>query len=267
MSQTSVPSHREQDLGQDVESVLDRAGRLDIPLADGADDDRRLHDVLVVGGEKCPPAHGSDPVAGAPHPLDGRGDRRRRLDEDDLVERADIDPQLERVRGHDGLEGPRLEPRLDIEAKLFGKGAMVGIGKRGRLAGVDPEGQALGGPAAPDKKERGAVPLDDPAEFPDKRRPELLFGAVPGARVGTDDLQLIGFIFPGLDDRHRPGDIARFGPRLRGARLPISRPGPRRRLESEPAHKLRDSLHRLDRRRHGDPLEFARAAGPAGRPP
>ena len=47
-------------------------------------------------------------VAGAPDALDRRRDGRRRLDEDDPVEIADVDPEFQGAGGDDGLELPVL---------------------------------------------------------------------------------------------------------------------------------------------------------------
>ena len=118
-------------------------------------------------------------------------------DEDDLVELADVDPELERARGDDGPELPVLQPLLDGQADLPGERAVVGVGEDLRLALVDQAGHLLRGPAAVGKKERGAVLPDDlPEGLGEDRPPGGVDELLPGVR-GEGDPDLAALLRPG----------------------------------------------------------------------
>src|SRR5207247_797083 len=72
------------------------------------------------------------------------GDRRRRLDLDDEIHRAHVDPELQAGRGDEGRHAAGLEVLLDGQPLLAGDRAVVGPDQV--LAGqlVEPLRQALG---------------------------------------------------------------------------------------------------------------------------
>ena len=93
--------HRDDLLGEHVERVAGHDGRLDRPVVHALDDDRRLEEVAAELREEDALRGLADLVAGSPDPLQARCDARRRLDEDDEVDRAHVDAQLERGRRHE----------------------------------------------------------------------------------------------------------------------------------------------------------------------
>ncbi len=121
----------------------------------------------------------------------------RRLDEDDLVEIADVDPEFEGAGGDDGLELPVLQPLLHGQADLPGERAVVGVGELLRLALVDQAGHLLRGPAAVGEKQGGAVLPDDlPEGFGEDRPPGGVDELLPGVR-GKGDPDLVALLRPG----------------------------------------------------------------------
>src|SRR2546427_3225889 len=64
-------------------------------------------------------------VTGSPDPLNQGGNLARRIVLDDLVNRADVDSELESRCGHEPFDLPSLEARLDPFALLPRKGAVV----------------------------------------------------------------------------------------------------------------------------------------------
>ena len=102
---------------QDLEIVRIDAGVLRRPLEEII---RMLDDVLV---ERCARRHqhrrrGRLPPPGAPGPLPGGGDRPRISRHHDRIERADVDPELERVGRHHGPYLAIAQLALDLAALL-----------------------------------------------------------------------------------------------------------------------------------------------------
>ena len=96
-------------------------------------------------------------VAGAPDPLQTARDGLRALDLDHEVDRAHVDPELER-RGRDETGNlPRLQQLLDDEPLLACERAVVRAGDLllGEL--VQPEREPLGEPAVVDEHDRRTV--------------------------------------------------------------------------------------------------------------
>ena len=87
--------HRHHLLGEHVERVAGHHRRLDRPLAHAAGDHRALEQVGAELGEDAPAADVTDRVTGAADSLQSPGHRLRRLDLDDQVDRAHVDPELE----------------------------------------------------------------------------------------------------------------------------------------------------------------------------
>ena len=207
-----------------------------------AGDDGGVEKIVAVGGVEEAAARAADAVAGAPDALDRRRDGGGRLDEDDPVELADVDPEFERAGGDDGLELPVLQPLLHGQADLPGERAVVRVGELLGLSFVDQAGHLLRGPAAVGKKERGAVLPDDlPEGLGEDRPPGGIDELLPGVR-GEGDPDLAALLLPGLDD----GD---------GTFFVVGGPGiaPPDVAADESGHP-RERLHR---RREGDPLKFA----------
>ena len=113
-------------LGQDVERPLGDDQAVELAAADGVHQGRAL-DQLVAGEREEPPlGEAAQVVAGAADPLQQGGDRARRAELADEVDRADVDPQLQRRRGHQGRELAGLEAALALQPLLLGQAAVVG---------------------------------------------------------------------------------------------------------------------------------------------
>ncbi len=88
--------HRDDLLGQHVQRVPRDRRRLDQALAHALGHDRALEQVAAVLREDHAAAHLVDAVPGPAHALEPARDRGRRFDLDDEVDRAHVDPELER---------------------------------------------------------------------------------------------------------------------------------------------------------------------------
>ncbi len=196
-------------LGEHVERVLRDRRLLDLGFAHAPGDDRALEQVAAVFREDPAFRDFAEPVPGAADPLQAAGHRLRRLDLDDQVDGAHVDPQLQRGGGDQARQFPRLEELLDQGSLLVGERAVVGAGDLlvgHRLAGVLVAGivvagvlgsgelalrnvvmqlvqalrQALGGAAVVDEDDRRVVGLDQAQQLRVDRRPDR---AHVGARL------------------------------------------------------------------------------------
>ena len=253
--------HRDDLLGQHVERVAGHDRRLDRPVVHPLDDDRRLEQVAAELREEDALRRLADLVAGAPDPLQARCDARRRLDEDDEVDRAHVDAQLERGRRHEPGDPAGLEVLLDPEPLLPRDRAVVG--EHELLAGelVEPLRHPLGEPAAVREDDRAPVrpdQLEDPRVDgrPDARPHVAERDGTAGLLVGREDLAEPGHVLDGHDDL----ELERLpAARVDDLDLPAG-PGPAEesgdRLERALGGRQADALER--RRRHR--LAGARAA-------
>ena len=109
--------------------------------------------MLVLGDEDAG-RNAADMVARATDALDARGDGRRRLDLDDLVDGAHVDAELERRRGDDGRQLAGLETLLDGAPAVLRDRAVVS--ERDLLARglVERRGEPLGEATAVDEDHR-----------------------------------------------------------------------------------------------------------------
>ena len=115
-----VGDHRDDLLGEDVERVARDHRLLDLAVAHPFRDDRALEQ---VGAElrEDPPLRGlAELVAGPSHSLKTSRDGFGRLDLDHEVDRAHVDPELERGGGDEARELARLEHLLDDDSFLVG---------------------------------------------------------------------------------------------------------------------------------------------------
>ena len=85
-------------LGEDVERVRGDAEAVELARADRPHGRRRLHEVVPREREDDPRRHGAEGVPRATDALNEGGERARRADVTDEVDRADVDPELERRR-------------------------------------------------------------------------------------------------------------------------------------------------------------------------
>ncbi len=79
---------------------------------DGRSQDSGLKEILWVGWKETSPAGLIDTMAGTADALNGGRDGERGLDQYHFVERADVDPEFERVGCNDRSQMPRFEPSL-----------------------------------------------------------------------------------------------------------------------------------------------------------
>ncbi len=119
---------RDDLLGEHVERVAGHDGRLDQPFAHAPGDDGALEQVAPELREDAPAAHLLDPVTGAADPLQPARDRLRRLDLQDEVDGAHVDPQLQRARRDEARQLAGLQQLLDLRALLARERAVVGAG-------------------------------------------------------------------------------------------------------------------------------------------
>ena len=113
-------------LGEHVERVARDARLLDQPLLHAPDDDGRLEQIGPELREDAALGRLVQAMAGAADPLEPAGDRLRRLDLDDQVDRAHVDAELERGRGDEARDVAALQQLLDLDALLARERPVVG---------------------------------------------------------------------------------------------------------------------------------------------
>ena len=219
-------------LRQDVERVAGDARLLDGAFAHALGDDGRLEQVGAELGEDAALRRFVEAVAGAADPLQAARDRLRRLDLDDEVDGAHVDPELEGRRGDEGGDLATLEELLDLDALFTRQRAVVGAGDLALRELVQPQGKPLGQPAVVDEDDRRAVALDELQELGVDRRPDRV--ALPRlAHVldRDDDAQVELLRPPGVDEL----DLARR--RRRSGRSRRAAAGSPRGRCAEPARR------------------------------
>src|SRR5205807_9524562 len=103
---------------EDVEWVAWDHGLLDRALEHPLGDDRRLEQIGPELREDASLRDGAELVPGAADALQAPRDRLRRLDLQHEVDGAHVDAELERRRGDEARDLPRLEQLLDLGALL-----------------------------------------------------------------------------------------------------------------------------------------------------
>ncbi len=117
--------HRDGLLGEDVERIGRYVEAFDQPLLHARRGDGRAEQVLPRGRERHALGDLADLVAGPADALQPAGDRRRRGDLDDEVDRAHVDAQLEARGRDDTAQPPGLELVLDQGALLLADRSVV----------------------------------------------------------------------------------------------------------------------------------------------
>ena len=199
---------------------------------DRADHRGGLEQLLALGHDDPPFERAAQQVAGAADPLERRGDVARRLELHDQVDRADVDPELERRRGDERAQLAVLQAVLGLEPRAARQRAVV----RRHAAVGDPvvqvTRQPLGGAAALREDERRAVRLDQLGDLLERGFPDRVARRRQEVVHRRDHLISRSRVKPGVDG-HRVG---------------------RRGAGQEGARRL-DGAHR---RRAADPLRTAR---------
>ena len=163
---------RDDLLREDVERVARHHRRLDRALAHAAGHDRALEQVGAELGEDAAAADVADRVAGAADPLQPACHRLGRLDLDHEVDRAHVDPELERRGRHQARQLAGLQHLLDHLALLARQRAVMGA--RDLVLGqlVQPQREPLGAAAVVDEQDRRAVGVDQIDQLGVDRRPD-----------------------------------------------------------------------------------------------
>ena len=167
-----IGADRDDLLREHVERVARDLCLLDQALAHRLRDDGGLEQVGAELREDASLRDGSQVVAGPADALQPAGDRLGALDLDHEIDGSHVDPQLERRRGDEARDQPRLQELLDLDALLARERAVVG--SRDRLLGelVQPQGEPLGEPPVVDEHDRGAVLSHESEQRGVDRRPD-----------------------------------------------------------------------------------------------
>ena len=160
-------------LRQHVERILQGAQRLDVAFPHRLGEHRGFDEVPRMGGEQGAAAGFADAMPGAPNALHRGGDGRRRLDEHDFVQVADVDAHLQGTGGDDGLEFALLQARFDFAADLARERTVVGVGDRRRFLRVQLQGDLLRHAPAVGEEQRRPVAVDDFVKRLGERFPDL----------------------------------------------------------------------------------------------
>ncbi len=158
-------------------------------------------------------------MARSADPLDPAGDRSRRLDLDDEVDRAHIDPELERGGRDEGPELSPLEAILDLEPLFARDRAVMRSDEVLPSELVQLRAETFGQPPGVDEDQRRPVPADQVEQPGVDRGPDARSLRPRGRRVarrlverapelahvlhGDDDLDLQPLRASGVDDRDR----------------------------------------------------------------
>jgi hypothetical protein len=240
-------------LGEDVERGARDDGFLDLAGEDPLHDHRRLEQIGPELREDPALRRLVEAVARAPDPLQAARDRLRRLDLDDEVDRAHVDPELERRRRHERGDLALLQELLDLDPLLARERAVVRsrdltVGKL-----VQAQGQPLREASVVDEHDRGAVLLDEAQNLGVDRRPDgapLLRLAHVLERDDHLDVELLRAA--GVDEldraasRHEAADLVERA--LRGREADALNPLARQAFEPLDAqHEVRAPLRPGDR--------------------
>ena len=172
-----VSRDRDDLLREHVERIARDDRLLDRPLEHPLRDDSRFEQVGAELREDAALRDGAELVPGAADALQPARDGLRRLDLQDEVDGAHIDPELERRRGDEAWDLPRLEQLLDLGALRAGKRAVVRAGDLFLRQLVEPKGEALGEAAVVDEQDRGAVLAHQTQQLRIDRGPDRLLRA------------------------------------------------------------------------------------------
>ena len=108
-----MKSNGKNDLRKNIQAVLRRLRRLDVFFDDGVADCDGLQEFMRMRGEQEGAAGRADLMARAADPLRRGRDGGWRVDENDFVDGTDVDAELERRRGDDGLQLSCLHALFD----------------------------------------------------------------------------------------------------------------------------------------------------------
>ncbi len=204
--------HRDQLLREHVERVARVARGLDVGGEHPLGDHRRLEQVPRYFGISLPTLGAPTWWPARPIRCSPLATESGRLDLHDEVDRAHVDPELERGRRDDRAQPSRLERVLDLDPLLARERAVVRA--REVLSGqlVQLGGETLGGAPVVDEHDRRAVPADQVEQHRMDRRPDrhpVRAVARPhraGAHLLVDRTAELGHVL----DRHDDLEVERF---------------------------------------------------------
>ncbi len=229
--------HREKHLREHVEGLPHRRHGLYVAV------NRRAggHDGIeaVAAEERIHPRATYRPylVTRAAGHLQAGGDRERRLCEDYLVDGADVDAELERGRGDDGLELPGPHLLLHERAHLTRERTVMRVGDTPSGPFIEKQGDSLRVATVGGEEQARSVARDDVGELRRQWSPGGLrfFGGrgIDGVHGNIENL-----VVGGLDDSHGSPAAHETRHDLEGANRG------RERDTLELSRKTRESLHR-----------------------
>ena len=206
-------------LRDDVERIARIAGRLDRAVVHRLGDGGAGDEIAAELRKDHAFADRVDLVAGAADALQAAGDRRRRLDLDDEIDRAHVDAELERRGGDERRQTAGLEQILDLDALRPGDRAVMRTDQRFAGELVQRAGQPFGETPAVDEDERRAVRANQLEEARVDRRPDRRPRVADRRRSARNvvggrqarhvfdrhlDAQRERLLLAGVDDRDRP---------------------------------------------------------------
>ena len=253
-----VGADRDDLLREHVERIPRDDGLLDLAAPHSLRDHGRFEQVEPELGEDPALGDRAQLVTGTADPLQAAGDRLRRLDLDDEVDRAHVDAELERRGGDEARDLAALQQLLDLDALLARERAVVRAGDLllGQL--VQAQREPLGQAAVVDEHDRRAVLLDELQQLRVDRGPDRARRR-PGA---VRDVAAVHDLGPA--DRLGGGEVAHVLERDDDLEVELLRAAGVDELDRPRAgDEAPDLLERPLRRREPDPLE--RPAGRAGR--
>jgi hypothetical protein len=237
-------------LREHVQRVPGDHGRLNLSGPHPLRDDRALEQVGPELGEDAATADVADRMTRPPDSLETPRHGLRRLDLDDEVDRAHVDPELQGRRRHQARQLAGLQHLLDHESLLAREGSVGGAGDLvlGQL--IQSQRQPLGGAPVVDEQDRRPVRLNELEQLGVDRGPDR-----PTRRLGTADERVeVGRGSRVRLDHRVDRDLDLEVELLADSGVDDST------LAGWSDHEAGDLLERLLRRRQSDPLDL-----PSGR--
>ncbi len=156
----------------DIEGIAGIPRRFDGSLVHRLRDRGARDEVAAKLREDDALARRVDLVAAAADALEPAGDRGRRLDLDDEIDRAHVDAQLERRGGDQRSQIAGLQQVLDLDALRARDGSVMRSHQRFAGQLVQRAGETFGEPAAVDEDQRGPVRANQLQQPRVDRRPD-----------------------------------------------------------------------------------------------
>ena len=156
----AVPGRHSADdlLREHVQTPARDAHRVHLAGDHRVADRPRLQQLVPLEHQHAPLARGVEQVTRTPDALQTRGHRFGRLELVHQVDRPDVDAELQRRGGDQGVESAGLQRVLGLQPRLFGHAAVMGADPGGRVGLlVQTQRRALRLVAAVGEDERGIV--------------------------------------------------------------------------------------------------------------